>query len=134
MASLDTTPDNVDITHYAGDTLTIKITAPFSMVNGKDWLAQVRSSKSSAQVDSTFIVTKPVVDGDSAFLVLPAAETTRLVANAQTRRVVRDGVALLMAQYKGVWDCQISGTGGTDPVTTLAQGALTIELDVSRAP
>jgi len=64
--------------------------------------------------------------------VLSAAETARLVGSGTTQRVVRAGVALMMAQYAGVWDVQVSGPGGADPVTTLAKGGLTIETDVTR--
>jgi hypothetical protein len=37
-------------------------------------------------------------------------------------------------RYSGVWDVQVSGSGGADPVNTLAQGSLTIDMDVSRTP
>ena len=83
-------------------------------------------------MDAEFVVTPPVADGDPAYLVLSAAETARLVGTGTTTRVVRAGVALMLAQYAGVWDVQVSGVGGVDPVTTLAKGALTIEIDVTR--
>lgn len=134
MASLDTRPDVVDITHYGGDTLTVRVMAPWSLVLGKEWLAQIKANRTTDVVDAEFAVTIPAADGDPAFLVLSAAECNRLMSGATTRRVVRAGVALMMAQYTGVWDCQISMPGGLDPVTTLAQGALTIEIDVSRVP
>ena len=44
MAVLDTRPQVVDIAHYGGDTLTIRVAAPFSLVDGKEWHSQIRST------------------------------------------------------------------------------------------
>lgn len=133
MASLDTRPDTVDITHYAGDTLTIKVTAPDALVAGRGWTAQIRADRAATTVDASFTITPPTVADGPAYLVLPAAESARLAGTGTRKRVVRSGVAVLVATYSGVWDCQVADPLG-DPVTTLVQGSITIEADVSRLP
>lgn len=138
MATLSTIPGTADIEHYAGDTLTIKVTAPDSLVTGREWLAQVKASRDATTPDSTFVITPPAQAGDPAYLVLPAAETARLAGTLGVPATVRrqSGFNTIevrsVLNYKGVWDVQISGANGTDPVTTLAQGSITITLDVSR--
>lgn len=132
MSSLDTRPQKVDILHYGGDTLTIRIQAPSSLTDGMTWKADVKAARGSDVVDASFVVTPPVSSGGPAFLTLPAAVTAALVADAPivTKRL-EDRSTRSVQQYVGEWDCQISADGA-DPVTSLAQGTLTIELDVTR--
>ena len=120
-------PASVPITWLGGDTLTFTVTAPSTVVDGMEWLAQVRADV-GAPVDATFTITTPTVPDGPATLTLPAAETARLVGLGQ---VVRSG-ARTVQQYKGVWDVQVAAPGGVDPVRTLAKGSLTLEADVSR--
>lgn len=138
MATLDTRPQIVDITCLGGDTLTIIVNAPFALTQGKEWLAQVRLSRDAPTVDATFTITPSTADGTPSYVMLPAADTARL---AGTGVVVSREIKNLMGrvsrlasiqQYVGVYDVQISAAGGADPVNTLAQGTLTIEMDVSR--
>lgn len=138
MASLDATPDTVDLAGYAGDTLTFTVTAPSALVDGKEWLAQVRSAKDAAVVDATFTVLPPTVADGPATLTLSAADTARLCEGAPVVRVSRRRgrtlpTPLLVQQYSGMWDVQISEPGGLDPVITLAAGLITVDLDVSRS-
>lgn len=129
--SIDTRPDSVDIIHYAGDTLTIQITAPGSITDGKTWLAQVKASRDSDVVDAEFVITPPQTSGGPALLVLETEETARLIGNAAVVRVRDGATARTVRRYVGEWDCQVS-VNGDDPVTTLVQGTLTIEQDVTR--
>jgi hypothetical protein len=133
MATLDTRPEVVDVHHYGGDTLTLKVTAGAALgAAAMQWDAQVKSTRAVDTVDATFIITLPPADGDPAYLTLPAAVVAALVEGAPTvtRRDAR-GVTRTIAQYTGDWDCQISNEG-SDPVRTLAQGQLMIDLDVTR--
>lgn len=138
MANLDATPGTVDLAVYSGDTFTFMVTAPAALVEGREWLAQVRSAKDGVTVDAEFTVTPPTVPDGPAYLTLWAADTTRLCEGAPIVRITRRrGKTLpspmLVQQYQGMWDVQVSAPGGIDPVTTLAAGQLTCELDVSRA-
>lgn len=118
MTTLKVTPQRVDVAGYAGDTLTIQVTVPAGAFDGLEWHAEVRTNRDpSAPVDATFTITEPAVPGDPAYLTLSSQDTARL---AQT------------GAYSGQWDVQVSGPGGVDPVTTLAQGTLTLPLDVTQ--
>jgi len=128
-------PDEVPITWTGGDTLTFSVTAPSSIVDGMEWLAQVRSAV-DAPVDATFQITPPTVANGPAYLTLPASETARLTTSlGRLVRVVRRGTVTgrTVQQYQGVWDVQVAAPGGLDPVRTLAKGTLTLQSDVSRA-
>lgn len=130
---LDARPDNVPVKGYAGDTLTIVITAPDALVAGRQWAAEVRADRTSETApDATFTITPPSVVDGPAYLVLTSAQTAALLALGTARRTARAGGVYAMAQsYNGEWDCQLSAAG-TDPVTTLVQGSLTIDVDVTR--
>ena len=129
MSSLDVRPQVVDVAGYAGDTLTIRITAPDFY--GLDWSAQVRAAPDTDAVAATFEITAPAAADQPAILVLDA-DTTRALAGTGTQLRVRRGAATVTIQrFTGVWDCQVSDAG-TDPVRTLVQGGLTIDLDVTR--
>lgn len=125
MAQLDTRPQVVDIAHYAGDTLTLQITAPSGLISGMDWTAQIRGNRESGQVDAAFTITPT---GTGATLTLSAAESRRLAESGAQTNSARGQVL----RYTGAWDVQVAAPGGGDPVTTLAQGTLTIDLDVTR--
>jgi hypothetical protein len=126
---LSTIPDAVDVHHYGGDTLPLLIECPASYVAGRDWNAQVRSSRDAAEVDATFVVTAGAT-ADETYLTLPGAVVAELLATKGVQVRV-DGKLIL--RYTGVWDAQVSD-GGLDPISTVAQGALIIDQDVTRLP
>lgn len=136
MATLSSVPQSVDLSAYGGDTFSFSITAPSALVDGMEWLAQIRSANDSTLIDAVFDIIPPTVPDGPAFLTLPSSETRRLVEGSGLQVVRKLGVAqpMMVQQYKGVWDCQVSGVGGIDPVVTLVVGTITIDLDVSRAP
>lgn len=132
MATLDTRPELVDVTGYAGDTLTITIQAPAAVTDGKTWLAQIKSSRSSDIIDAEWEITPPAASGGIAVLVLDAATTAALVSGTgslATRRTTSAGTFAAGTQYKGEWDCEVSDANST---RTLVQGTLTIDQDVTR--
>lgn len=118
MAAISTLRGTVDITHLAGDTLTISVKAPASIVDGMEWHAQVRASTGDPQILAEFDIVLPVIPGEPGFLVLAAAITGSLAPPGE--------------QFLGVWDCQLSGPGGVDPVTTICGGKLKFVADVTR--
>lgn len=132
MALLSAIPETHDIAAYAGDTYTLEIRAEAAVTDGKDWAAEVRTSKDSPVVDATFQITVPTVSGGPAYITLLAADTARLAGGApvvQKRDV--NGSVRAVQQYSGVFDCQVS-LAGSDPVRTLVKGTITVELDVTR--
>jgi hypothetical protein len=132
MADINTIPKVVNITHYGGDTLTLQVLAPAELVAGLDWNAQVRPSRESDVIDGTFDITPPAVPNGPAYVVLQSEVTSALVGAAAVVRVrAQDGSLRMIKQYAGVWDLQVSAAGD-DPVTTLVQGSLTIQVDVTR--
>lgn len=133
MADVDTRPEVVNITHYAGDTLTISVTAPASVVEGQVWSAQVRPSRDpTAPLDATFTITPPTVADGPAFLVLSSVDCARLAGTGVVVQRTWKGTTYAVQTYTGEWDCQVAAPGGPDPVRTLVQGTLTIEADVTR--
>lgn len=112
--ALSTIPDQVDIEHYAGDTLYIAVTVDTAYVAGRTVTAQVRKSKTSNKVDATFVV-------------IPTATgfTLQLVAE-DTQELAKRG------EYVGWWDVQLAEADGSDPVTTLCFGELKLHNDVTR--
>lgn len=132
MGTLDVRPESVDILGYAGDTLTITVVAPASLVNAKAWTAEIRSAIDATTVDAEFVITPPTVADGPAYLVLDAA-TTRLLASSGVLRKIRtrEGTTVEVLRYKGVWDCQVSAAG-LDPVRTLVKGTISIDQDVTR--
>lgn len=116
MAELSTMPQEVNIEHYGGDTLTIHIKIDAAQIAGRVFTAQVRSKATSAKVDATFTVTTTAVGAD---IVLSSADVKKLSSR---------GV------YEGVWDVQLGmPTEPRDPVTTLGYGTMLINPDVTRA-
>jgi hypothetical protein len=128
MATLDTRPDTVDINHYAGDTLTLAIRAPSSYVAGRVWSASVRSTRSAATIDASFSVIVPTVTDGPAYITLSSADTA-LLGNMGI--MVPGAGGLSVKTYTGVWDVQVKHPSG-DPVSTLVQGIIKIEADVTR--
>jgi hypothetical protein len=114
MPKFDTRPTVVDIDHYAGDTLSIRVTVPADVVAGRQWRAQVRTKRTDPIFAAEFICTP---DADGATIMLSSAACKRLAA---------EGV------YKGFWDVQVAEPGDLDPVTTVASGQLNIHPDVTR--
>jgi hypothetical protein len=132
--NLSTVPEIVNITHYGGDTLTIEVTPEAGLADGLDWNAQVRSSRTADPTSAVFVVTRPTAPGMPGYLVLPAAETARLCGTAPVVQVrLADGSLFSVAEFQGVYDCQVSNAG-SDPVTTIVQGNLIIQIDVTRLP
>jgi len=132
--AIDTRPKVENITHYGGDTLTIKVTAPAELTDGMAWNAQVRSARTSEVIDAVFTITPPAFSGGPAYLILPGAVCASLVAGTPVATVRSpDGTTRMVSIYKGEYDCQVSASG-TDPIRTLVQGSLTIDPDVTRLP
>ena len=115
MGAIDTRPQIVDIDHYAGDTLTLHVKVPDSVIAGRVWSAQIRSRRDSTKVDATFVIIP--VAGVGADVVLSTAESRRLTSRGM---------------YNGFWDVQLSLANGADPVTTLAHGEIRLHPDVTR--
>ena len=114
MASFDTRPKVVDIDHYGGDTLTIRVNATEEIVDGREWMAQVRDKPRGGRVLKSFVVTEDV---DGAFLQLPAADCAELTERGK---------------FKGFWDVQLAVPVDVDPTVTLARGYLNIDTDVTQ--
>jgi hypothetical protein len=117
MPKFDTRPTIVDIDHYAGDTLVIRINVSAAVVAGRTWKAQARDARTDTAVAGEFDV---LPDSTGCTIQLPSAICQSLAATAV---------------WKGFWDVQVYDTvGSPDPVTTFAGGALNIHPDVTRTP
>lgn len=114
MPNIDTRPTVVDIEHYGGDTLSLHVTIDSAVVAGRSWSAQVRRSPSVTKLDASFEIYE-TVEGAVVVLTGEASET-----------LARRG------KYEGYWDMQLAEADGSDPVTTLASGKLTVYPDVTR--
>lgn len=131
-ASLDVRPEEVNVSGYAGDTLTLMVTVTGMDLVTAQWDAMVRLNQEAASPAAVFAITPPTAVDGPAYLVLDA-ETTRALADmGQVLRAI-PGVRAAVRRFSGVWDCQVSAAGA-DPVRTLVQGELTIDLDVTRQP
>jgi len=125
--TLSTVPMVVDVHHYGGDTLNILVVVPAAVIAGRDWDAEVRANREAVDVDATF----DVLVGNTAdewYLQLPGAVVSELLA---TKSVVVRVDGKPVTRYVGVYDAQVSAAG-LDPIQTLVQGTLTIDLDVTR--
>ena len=108
--TIDLRPEAVDITGYAGDTLSLRVTVSDpSIVAGGTWTAQVRQTQASAEIKATFAVT--IESPGVALLTLAADDTAAL------------------GGFVGVWDCQVTNTG---TARTLVQGKISFDPDVTR--
>ena len=115
MPKFDTRPTQVDIDHYAGDTLSIRINVDAATVDGRTWKAQVRAERTDLVSAGEFDVL-PDVDGCTIMLESSICQT-----------LAAAGV------WKGFWDVQVyEPVGGPDPVTTFAGGQLRLYPDVTR--
>lgn len=114
MTDIDSRPTTVDITHYGGDTLSLHVTIDSAVVAGRSWSAQVRRSPAATKLDASFEIYE-TVEGAVVVLTGEASET-----------LARRG------RYEGYWDMQLAEADGSDPVTTLASGKLTIYPEVTR--
>ena len=125
--TLSTVPMVVDVHHYGGDTLNILVVVPAAVIAGRDWDAEVRANREAETVDATF----DVIVGNTAdewYLQLPGSVVSELLA---TKAVVVRVDGKPTTRYVGVYDAQVSANG-SDPIQTLVQGTLTIDLDVTR--
>lgn len=109
-------PTKVDLTLYAGDTFAMRVNVMNSPFQNMTWTAEIRATRASPAKDAEFQV-RP--DENGAWLLLPAADSARLVDATRPER------------YSGQWDVQVE-----DPVNhlviTLAQGAINVMPDVTR--
>ena len=113
MSNLSTMPQEVNIEHYSQDTLVIHVKIDDEVIGGRVFNAHVRSQRTSRKIDAEFDV---ILTATGADLVLTGDQQTKLTGR---------GV------YEGFWDVQLSDAG-EDPITTLAQGSLTLNPDVTR--
>jgi len=153
VATIDLTPQVLDIKAYGGDTVPILITFPPGYVAGRIWKAQVRTAATNTTTDAEFQVTLGATQDDPVTLILTSESTRALVTSAVLRaeqeaaakapaRASRGPfssadpkvVGAPLASYKGVWDCQLAPSGGGDPTTTIVRGTVELTLDVSRTP
>lgn len=131
MAMLDLRPQIVDVYGYAGDTLEIHMVVSTNYIAGRTFKAQVRPSVGSAELSATFVITEPTEPNGPAILTLPSDVTRQLVQGAgQLVRVRNEGITYNVLRFTGVWDCQLS-LAGSDPVRTMAKGALYVDMDVT---
>ena len=135
MVTLSTIPDVVDVAHYGGDTLNIIVNAPSTVTDGMDWAAQVRPTRDGDIVDAEFTITPPPTGGGTAYLQLSSVDVSRLIGTAPIiRKRLPTGLIVEAKRYSGEWDCEVHHPTNPDPVRTLVQGKLTIEIDVTRLP
>ena len=108
---IDLRPAKEDILAYAGDTLPIRVTVadPDGLLVGATWAAQVRKKRADTEAAATFVVE---VESDTVVTLTLSSEDTQALAG-----------------FKGEWDCQVSYNGTK---RTVAQGAITIDYDVTR--
>lgn len=116
MAKFDTRPKQIDIDHYGGDTLTIRVNATADVVAGREWQAQVRDKRRGGRVVADFTIAEDV---DGATLTLPSSTCSTLSER---------GV------FKGFWDVQVADPVDPDPTLTFATGYLNIHPDVTTLP
>jgi hypothetical protein len=114
VTDLSTIPQEVNIDHYSGDTLTLHVAISVADIAGRQFFAQVRRTKHATKIDATFTVTVTPTGCD---LKLPSAASKALT---------------LHKDYEGYWDVQLSTVAGADPVTTLGYGVMRLHSDVTR--
>ena len=110
MTTVDLRPRSLDLPGYAGDTITLRVTAADpTLVEGGTWVAQVRATHDD-EIAATFTVT---MEGEASALLTLDADTTTLLGGG----------------FTGQYDCQV--TTGT-VVRTLVRGKLTLAHDITR--
>lgn len=112
------TPQVVNLTTYAGDTLEVELKVPTGYIAGREWSAQVRDTRTGS-VAATFTATPGGTEDDPVLLSLSGAETAALITGGATK-------------YEGVWDVQLAPAGGGDPTVSVVQGTFVVALDVTR--
>lgn len=135
IETIDTRPKEVDIFHYAGDTLLFTVTPPAGFVDGYQWNGQIRKTReATSPIDAVFQITPPPEPGAKALVILKAEDCARLAGTGVlVRRRTPSGNSSSMLSYTGVWDVQVKPPGAVaDPVITLVHGAITLDLDVTR--
>jgi hypothetical protein len=114
VTDINTLPQEVNIDHYAGDTLTIHVIIDSAVVAGRTWKAQVRTKAAVPRIDAEFGI-------------IPTAEGVDLVLySTDSLELARRG------PYTGMWDVQLAEADGSDPVTTIAYGEIRLHPDVTR--
>ena len=88
MVDVSTVPMTFNITHYGGDTLTIKVTPAAGVADGLTWNAHIKASRTTTTPDATFVITTPPAPGAPAYLVLPSNETEKLIGRRSSFRSV----------------------------------------------
>lgn len=116
MPNIDARPQEVNIDHYAGDTLTLHIKIAPELIGGRVFKAQVRAKRDSQRLDAEFQI-YPMSYGADAVLL-----------HADCQRLAKRG------KYTGFWDVQLAEADGSDPVVTIATGEIRIHPDVTRTP
>jgi len=141
MASIDLTPQILDLKLQGGDTTNLLVTFPPGFVSGRIWKADIRATALATSVDGTFTVTLGATADDPVTITLPAALSRSLITSvalreltAEQKRAAARSAGDPLASYKGVWDCQLAPSGGGDPTTTIVKGSIEITLDVTRTP
>lgn len=113
-------PDSLDLTLYAGDGVTIKLSVTDNVnaalpIDG-EIIAQIRKKRLDAETILEFTV--DLIEGDAGivFISLTGMQTASLITDKPS--------------FKGVWDAQWQKTG-EEPIT-LVQGVIECDADVSR--
>lgn len=130
MASFDLRPARVDLALYAGDGAELKITPGVdALVNGA-WIAQVRTSPDSDDVDVAWTIGDVQDGGAAADYRVISLTGTNTGTLAGLGVPVQDTSLGLLTRYSGWWDVQATPAGGQPK--TLARGSITVDKDVSR--
>jgi hypothetical protein len=143
--TIDTRPQGVALKAYAGDTLVFNVITDVDY-SSHVWTGEIRSEHYDATPDATFTFGDSIlVPAEGAVpdkwhtAVTLAATATRALAELSPDddlqpQYIKIGTALADAvslqQYSGIWDIQVE-SGGV--VTTLVQGTITVDADVTRA-
>jgi len=138
MATIDTRPQGIAIHGYAGDTLTLTIVTDTDY-SAYTWTGQVKTDHDDAIADAlfTFGAQTAVHTKFHTPATLDASATRQLADLAPTDDLppvhVKPGgdvaTAVSTQVYSGLWDIQVESSGGD--VTTLVQGTITIDADVT---
>ena len=138
MSTIDTRPQGIAIQGYAGDTLTLTIVTDTDY-SAYTWTGQVKTDHDDILADAvfTFGAQTPVNTKFHTPAILDAAATRALADLVPTDDLppvhVKPGgdvtTTVSTQVYTGLWDIQVESAGGD--VTTLVQGTITIDADVT---
>lgn len=112
--TISTEPGELDLEHYSGDTLSLRVNVDAAVVAGREFLAQIRNQATSQKIAASFSITPDATGADVILLGEASEELT------------------VRGEYEGVYDIQLAMPGGLDPVTTILKGKITLIPDVSR--